>query len=246
MNTPEKPAPTDDDMTRLSGWDALLDDLFGLNVRAVTTLAAAVTRPARLFTAARDPDWNGKYTPSLRLVFTIIAATVVLRFLWADDNSPLIASMVDYLSTVPPQDLPVQNVTEAARMLMSQVLILFPFTYFLCHFLASLLVRIWGKGTPAPVRIRLYFVALLPALTFGLLQTVPYSFVPAELLDAVTFAGFAIAMLLYAATIYFGLKPVYATGGRAWRAGLFALVAVTTDLVIAMVTFTLAFVLMYV
>ena len=27
MNTPEKPAPTDDDMTRFSGWDALLDDL---------------------------------------------------------------------------------------------------------------------------------------------------------------------------------------------------------------------------
>jgi hypothetical protein len=236
----------DDDMTRLSGWDALLDDLFGLNVRAVRTLGVAITHPARLFTAARDADWQGRYTPSLRLVFTVMAATVVLRFLWAGDDSPLTQSIVTYLKDVPPEDLPVADTAEAARMLLNQFLVLFPFTYFTCHFLMSLLVRVWGKGTPAPVRIRLYFSALIPALVLGMVLTMPYGLIPAESIDMLTLGMSVMAIVVYAATVFFGLTPVYGAGARAWRSILFAATVAAVDMVISMITFLLAFILMYV
>jgi len=245
MTDPTKPA-ADDDMTRLSGWDALLDDLFGLNVRAVRTLGVAITHPARLFTAARDADWLGRYTPSLRLVFTVMAATVVLRFLWAGDSSPLTQSIVTYLKDVPPEDLPVADTAEVARMLVNQFLVLFPFTYFTCHFLMSLIVRIWGKGTPAPVRIRLYFSALLPALALGMVLTVPYGLIPAESIDMLTLGMSILAVLVYVITVFFGLAPVFGVGGRAWRSLLFAAMVATADMVTSMVTFLLAFILMYV
>lgn len=245
MTDQAKPA-ADDDMTRLSGWDALLDDLFGLNVRAVRTLGVAFTRPARLFTAARDADWLGKYTPSLRLVFTIIAATVVLRFLWASDDSPLTQSIVAYLKDVPPEDLPVADPVVAARMLMNQFLVLFPFTYFGCHFLTSLLVRIWGKGTPTPVRIRLYFAGLLPALGLGMVLTVPYGLVPVESLDLFTLGISVLAVLVYVTTVFFGLAPVHGAGARSWRSLLFAAAVGATDMLTSMVTFLLAFLAMYV
>lgn len=245
MTDTTKPA-ADDDMTRLSGWDALLDDLFGLNVRAVRTLGVALTRPARLFTAARDAGWLNRYTPSLRLVFTVMAATVVLRFLWAGDDSPLTQTIVTYLQDVPPEDLPVADTAQAARMLMNQFLVLFPFTYFGCHFLMSLLVRIWGKGTPAPVRIRLYFAALLPALALGMVLTVPYGLTPAESIDMLTLGMSVLAVVVYASTVFFGLTPVYGAGARMWRGILFASMAATADTVTSMVTFLLAFILMYV
>ncbi|MEZ5945744.1 MAG: hypothetical protein R3C13_12195 [Hyphomonas sp.] len=246
MSEPAASSPAaDDDMTRLSGWDALLDDLFGLNVRAIRSIGVAVARPDRLFEAARDADWLGRYTPSLRLVFTLIAATSVLKFLWAGDDSPLVRSIVDYLADVPLSDLPVPNVEETARRLMAQFLLLFPFTYFFCHFISSLLLRIWGKGTPAPVRIRLYFAALLPAIAFGLVQSLFYGLIPVEWIDLATLGSGIAGVAIYLITAFAGLAPRMKAGGRIWRAMLFALVALTTDLVISMLTYVLAFLSMY-
>ncbi len=238
--------PADDDMTRLSGWDSLLDDLFGLNVRALRTVGVAIARPSRVFSGARDRDWLDRYTPSLRLVFTLMTATVVLRFFWGGDQSSLMASIESYIASVPPDQLPLADPGEVAQQLLNRFFVLLPFTYFGCHFVTSLFVRVWGKGTPAPVRIRLYFAALLPALAVGLLLTVPYGLVPVEWLDAVTLVNAMLAPMIYAATVFAGLAPVFRAGARAWRAVLFAMVAVLTDLMVSFLTFLLAYIWLYV
>ena len=245
MTDETRPA-ADDDMTKASGWDALLDDLFGLNFRAALTVWASVARPAALFTAARAPGWLDRYTPSLRLVFTLMAATVVLRFLWASDGSPLMQTIMEMMRETPPEGLPPADPLDTARTLMNNFLLAFPFTYFACHFLVSLLVRIWGKGTPAYVRIRLYFASLLPALVFGLIQTVFYALVPQDQLYTATLISWVLGMVIYSLTVFRGLRPVHSVPGRAWRSVLFATIVASTDFTMSGVTFLVAMIMMYV
>jgi hypothetical protein len=60
---PELDRHADNDMSRASGRDALLDDLLALNVRALKSMRAIIVSPRAVFEAARDADWMGRYTP---------------------------------------------------------------------------------------------------------------------------------------------------------------------------------------
>ncbi|AXE64757.1 hypothetical protein BBF93_11365 [Hyphomonas sp. CACIAM 19H1] len=232
----QKPASYgDDDMTRASGWDALLDDLFGLNVRALKTVAAALFSPARLFEAARDVDWLGRYTPSIRLVFTLIAAVVFLKFLWVNDTSGLFAytqATMEAMGT----EFPGRTPEEAARDYLAALLVTYPFSYFGVHAVFALMLNIWGKGTPLAVRIRLYFAGLLPVLLAGVLMTLVYAGLSAEALDQTMVIGFGLMLGLYFLTLYRGLGPVHRGAGRAGRSALGAVVMMGGDLVVSAVS----------
>ena len=234
MNVPAKQArPADDDMSRASGWDALLDDLFGLNVRALASMWAILATPRKVFAAARDADWLGKYTPSIRLVFTLIAAMVFLRFLWGGENSALHQMTKSGLTES--NVLGYGDMDTFTQDYLGLWLVMFPFSYFFVHGLMALLVRIWGKGTRAPVRLRLYFAALLPGLLLGVLSTVAIPLMPALALTA----------LIYALTIFRGLPATVSKIGRAWRGILFACVAIGGDLFIALSTFVIGYAWLY-
>lgn len=245
--SPADPKPAsygEDDMTRASGWDALLDDLFGLNVRALKTMAAALFSPARLFEAARDVDWRGRYTPSIRLVFTLIAAVVFLKFLWVNDTSGLFAytqATMEAMGT----EFPDRTYEEAARDYLAALLVTYPFTYFGVHAVFALMLNIWGKGTPLPVRIRLYFAGLLPVLLAGVVMTVVYGALSADALDQTMVIGFCLMLGLYILTLYRGLSPVHRGAGRAARSVLGAVVMLGADLVVSGVSSLLAVTLLF-
>lgn len=236
-DTSPKPASYgDDDMTRPSGWDALLDDLFGLNVRALRTIGVSVTAPARLFQAARDQDWLGRYTPSIRLVFTMIAAVVFLKFLWVNDTSGLFTYTQQQMETLG-TEFPGRTYEEATRDYLAALLFTYPFTYFGAHAVFALMVNIWGKGTPLPVRIRLYFVTLLPVLLAGVLMTVAFAVIGGEMVSAISTISFLVMLGLYWLTLMRGLKPVHAgVTARIWRSGLGALMMAAADMTVAMVS----------
>ncbi|MEL6258307.1 MAG: hypothetical protein AAFQ67_04530, partial [Pseudomonadota bacterium] len=59
--------------------DELIQDAFGLNIRGVQTLWALLAHPSRVFTAAQSIDWAGRFTPSIRLAFSIVALTILSR-----------------------------------------------------------------------------------------------------------------------------------------------------------------------
>lgn len=225
----------DDDMTRASGWDALLDDLFGLNVRALATLWASFTQPSKVFTAARDPDWLDKYTPSIRLVFSLIAVIVFLKFVWTNDTSGLFGYTRQTFEAmnVP---LPADIDTVTARYL-SMLLLTYPFTYFGVHAVFALFLRIWGKGTPLPVRIRLYFVTAVPVLLLGVVSTTLFGGMTMAQVELATLTGLLVMLLVYFLVILSGLKPVVPSlGGRVKRGLAGAGVMFTADLVVAFVS----------
>lgn len=198
----------DDDMTRASGWDALLDDLFGLNVRALATIWVSFTQPSKLFTAARDADWLGKYTPSIRLVFSLIAVVVFLKFIWTNDASGLFAYSRQTFEALEVQ-LPGGDLNALTREYLNILLVTYPFTYFGVHAIFALFLRIWGAGTPLPVRIRLYFVAVIPVMLMGLATTTLYGMMTLAQIEWFTLIGLALMIAMYFLVILSGLKPVY-------------------------------------
>ena len=79
--------------------DALIDDLFGLNWKAIKTLGVAFTCPAKLAKAAWSETWEDRYTPSFRLWFTLIAILFFFQFFWAGDDSALISLYATQVET---------------------------------------------------------------------------------------------------------------------------------------------------
>lgn len=226
----------DDDMTRASGWDALLDDLFGLNVRALATLWVSFTQPSKLFTAARDPDWLDKYTPSIRLVFSLIAVIVFLKFIWTNDSSGLFAYTRQTFETMD-VTIPGGDVNALTEEYLAILLVTYPFTYFGIHALFALFLKIWGKGTPLPVRIRLYFAAVIPVLLMGGVTTALFGAMTGTQIELATLVGLGAMLLIYFLVIMSGLKPVYpAAGQRAWRGALGTGVMFGADMAVSLVS----------
>ncbi|MEM9179610.1 MAG: hypothetical protein AAGA89_07855, partial [Pseudomonadota bacterium] len=75
--------------------DALVADLFGLNVRGAKTLAHLVTQPAKVFASARVNDWQGQYTPTMRLAFSVLTVFSLLSFFWAAEDGVLYQTLLD-------------------------------------------------------------------------------------------------------------------------------------------------------
>lgn len=244
MTAPPEPARhADDDMSRASGWDALLDDLFGLNVRALKSMRAIIVSPRAVFDAARDADWLGRFTPSIRLAFTLIAAMVFLRFLWGGEDSALHEMTKSGLTN--PDVLGNGDMDQFTQDYLGLWLVLFPFSYFFVHALLALLLRIWGTGTYAPVRLRLYFAALLPGLLLGVLSTIAMPMLDVALFEQTLVPALALTGLIYALTVFRGLPAAMGTQGRTWRSILFGCVALCGDLFIAVSTFVIGFAWLY-
>ena len=61
-------------------FDSLIEDVFGLNVRGLKTLTQLFAGPKKVFDSARVADWRSRYTPTLRLTFSIITVYMLLSF----------------------------------------------------------------------------------------------------------------------------------------------------------------------
>lgn len=230
MAKPEtKPADYgEDDLTRASGWDALLDDVFGLNVRGFRTMWASLFNPARVFEAARDPGWLDRYTPAIRLVFVIFALTESLQFLLAGEGTPMWQTVVDTVNAYE-GDLYGREVDAIAREVLLAYSFLYALAFFVLHIPMSLLVSVWGKGVPIPVRSRLYFATLVPATLIGLVLVIGQNAITPEINQTSSQIFMALIILAYVGTIFRGLAPRMTVGARLWRAGVmgFLMIAVT-------------------
>ncbi|MEM1105980.1 MAG: hypothetical protein AAGH87_06280 [Pseudomonadota bacterium] len=206
------------------GWHDLIEDLVGVNLRGLRTLAAAFAQPATLFTSARARDWDGQvFSPSVRVYIFLIAVILFFQFIWGDASSPSAEAMREQFEALAAAD-PRLDDPELVGRVMNLFALVFPIVAVLISFIGSLLVRIWGAGTPILARIRLYFAAILPSTFLQLFGTVGLALTPASFVNL----ALVVALLLYwiadVATTYRGLAPVHARGGRIWRAILFGLV----------------------
>lgn len=222
--------PADKDTVDKPEWDDMVEDVFGLNIRAGKTVWAAFAYPARVFAAARTPDWQGIYTPSFRVFFSLIALLFVLKFFWAGEDSMIRQSfdiMLTQLQALDPR-LETGQIIDGA---MNMNWVIYPFALAFWYILGAFFLRIWGKGTTAPTRIRLYFAGTLPSTVVMILVTMMTAYAPTSLTILVMAISLLTIPLIDGLTVWRGLEPVHTGAARLWRAALFGLVTFTLSMV---------------
>lgn len=226
----EKQSFGEDDLTHPAGWDALADDIFGLNVRGFRTMWVSVVSPAQLFEAARDPDWRGRYTPAIRLAFVIMALVMGLQFLWTYEGSNAWNTVQEAIQDFE-AELAGRDYDSVTREILLANAVLYPVFYFGLHIPVSLLIGAWGKGTPMPVRSRLYFSTLVPAGILSLVIVLVQIVLTPEPSQASSAIALLSTILVFCSVIFRGLAPRVSAGGRIWRAALMAIVMIVITVI---------------
>ena len=207
------------------GWDAMLEDLLGLNIRGLNTVGAVFLKPKRVFEAARSRSWqDGAYTPSIRLFVSLMMLVLLLQAFWAGPDSKLARIQTDTIqaqidSQVPEALLPFitsENIWQTAIVSM-------PFATLIVMFVAALLLRVWGSGAKTVTRVRYYFLAAIPGWVFSFgLAMVAEAFSASQALLIVSISPL-IVMGIDGITAWRGNPAGYTKFARIWRAGLFGL-----------------------
>ena len=70
--------------------DSFIEDAFGLNIRGLKTLWHLIIAPKRVLESARVTDWRERYTPTLRLTFSVITVFMLLSFFGLQKMGPSI------------------------------------------------------------------------------------------------------------------------------------------------------------
>lgn len=205
-----------------AGWSELVEDTIGVNLRGIRTLWAMFIKPVDVFEASRTLDWNGqKYSSSLRVWTFLLAVVMFFQFVWATPESPLGEQFSQVFAALPSDD---QRLTDPSTIdfAIQKYVFLYPVILLCLTFFASIIFRIWGKGTTTVERIRLFYAAAIPGMAAVLFTTPAVALMPA----GKSFFIFLVSSLLLVfaldcITAYRGLAPKYGIGGRSWRAILF-------------------------
>lgn len=209
------------------GVDDILEDAFGLSVRGLHTLKATFFSPAKAFAAARTPDWNDRsYTPSIRLVFSLLAVMTAIRFLWTSEDSMFYETTVNAIEAAGTNAFG-PDLEAATSVLMDRFVVIFPLAFIGLQIIGSAICFVWGKGTGFPARMRLYFLTIIPSTLLTLILTVMMAFVSDPYyvpFVATTMVG---TWILDATTALRGGVQASGPAGRIAKAALIALVSFT-------------------
>lgn len=239
MTDTETEADATANQTTQPGWDALLEDLFGLNIRSLQTIREMFVRPANVFAAARSDDWGGKFTPSIRLVFSLFTVMLLLSFFWAGENSLIFRAIEDALKETVRQKPDIDLVSVTNKLLKNYFLFL-PFTFALFHSLGAMLLFIWGKGTRIVQRLRFYYLAMIPSSAISILSATLLGVNAIAQTTWIQSFMLTIPFLLNWVTSWRCLETVQIGFGRLWRGLLFALVSLTMTAVSSIASFMVA------
>ena len=202
------------------GFDNLLEDIFGLNIRALKTIGIMFRKPVDYFKAARTPEWEDKYTPSFRVWFGIMAILVALNFIYNNDKSAMTAAyqgMVEQLATQfehdhnaanvkngQPPDIIDVDIDKAAIDMGKWAMVYYPFAYIPFMALAGIFVRFWGRSLTYVTRLRYLFAVTIPGVAFMFVSTFLVLVVSARYFLWLTAVMFLIIVALDFITSYRG------------------------------------------
>ena len=209
------------ELPRIS-WDDAAQDLFGLNIRGLKSIWALWVHPRRYFTAAQDPDWQKRFTPSIRLWLSLVALMSFLQFLWIGSDTPLVQIYAQGFKdggAVPVEGMTHQDLGERAALWIYGIT---PVFQAIALIILALIYPFWGQKTSFALRQRYLFATIVPSATLML------SLLPAMgqmSIEMVANFGFVIAVIAYItdfATSFRGAFAGKSTGGRLWRSALLA------------------------
>lgn len=213
------------DKTSDIGLDDLTEDIFGLNVRAFKTVWTVLATPKRAFIAARDPNWSDRsYTPSIRLVFSVLAVITAIRFLWAGETSIFYETVKYVVGEATTFASPEDRLAYIDRVL-DDFIIAFPVVFMVLHMMAAGVLRIWGSGTPYTLRLRLHFLGLIPGTLLSLVTIVALSHLSLNLWLFFGISTIVFSLALDFTTVFRGLTEHPRIISKLWRSACFALVS---------------------
>ncbi|MCI4646205.1 MAG: hypothetical protein MRY64_15595 [Hyphomonadaceae bacterium] len=207
------------------GFDHLADDVFGLSLRGLRTIKDAFLRPAVFFATAREPDWERRYTPSVRLFTSLILLILALRFLWAGPGTVIEETFANQMQILAERYHPIFGTRESLDKIINTYFLIYPGAVVTTILVISLATFIWGKGTSWGARVRLFFAAMIPNATLSIVMVSFMGLVPPSFMLATVIVPMFVNFTIDSLTIIRGLKPVFSLPSRIWRGVLFALLS---------------------
>ncbi len=216
--------------------DALVEDLFGLNLKGLKTLRDLFFRPRRLFESARIPDWNEAYTPTVRLSFSLITLFTLLSFFWAAEDGPFYQSLLAQTQEANVDNPEAPPADEIVSSYFAAYSFVYPFAYMAVHGLLASVLFVWGKGTYWVVRVRLYFALLSTALVFGVASIAIMPLLQWESLVLYTVFTLGFTWAVYWWFYVRGMSGQSSLRRRLILGGSLSLIMIVGDLCVAVIT----------
>ena len=209
------------------GFDSLLDDVFGLNIKGLKSIWTLFRRPVDYFRKAKLPEWDNEYTPSFRIWFGLMAITTGLRFLWGSEASPMYQLYLEQMTLVGEQlgktvggksgeliDVSNYDPALATDTLLKWMFAITPFIVMGLVAILAVIYRAWGERLSYVVRLRYLFAIVLTG-NFISLISLPLIFVPNDFgLPIFTSVGMIAMICLYILTAYRGPYRDHDAGAR--------------------------------
>ncbi|MEM9178330.1 MAG: hypothetical protein AAGA89_01400 [Pseudomonadota bacterium] len=202
-------------------------------MRGAKTLAHLVTQPAKVFASARVNDWQGRYTPTMRLAFSVLTVLSLLSFFWAAEDGVLYQTLLDIFSEAFAEQPNAPPVNEFISAIFAGYNFIYPFTYMLVHSLVGSLVLVWGTGTPWVARIRLYFGVAALGIAISVLSIATMPFISTNMMWVWTTLALAVGFLAYIVTYARGMRGRRSKWSLLWRAVFLASIVTITDFMVA-------------
>lgn len=215
-------------------FDSLIEDVFGLNVRGLKTLGQLFVGPKKVFESARVSDWHSRYTPTLRLTFSIITVFMLLSFFWAAEDGAMYQRILAVLEQSAAENPDMPDPTIVLNAYFAAYSFAYPFVYMILHTLIGSLIWLWGPGMGWVTRIRLYFSLLAVGMFFALLTILFIPFVSTEMFSLYSLIGMTIGFLAYSVTYVRGLAGTYSTLGLIVRSLVVAVIITAGDILVGL------------
>ncbi|MEP3889106.1 MAG: hypothetical protein ABJN69_01490 [Hellea sp.] len=198
-------------------YDALLNDVLGLNLMGLKSLWIAFKNPKRYFHASSFLDWQNTFTPAFRLWFTLVAVTFFFQFFWAGTSSSTLQmaiSQIEANSTLPKG----VSAETAAREFLKWSFGFLPLSLASCLFLLAAIYPFWGEKLNFAVRQRRLFIAVIPGTFLAIFSTVALGTAPLKFFLPLIILTYGLSFILDALTAYRGAFEVDSKAGRLGRA----------------------------
>ncbi len=162
------------------GFDSVLEDMFGLNIRALKSIGTLFRRPAAYFDAARDRDWLQRFTPSFRIWLGLYALLAAMRFIYGGETSPMVEHMVTQMETEAPfseDDRFTLDNRQFAVDMYKWLFVLLPFVFLPTYAVVAFLFRSFPGQPGFVLRLRYVFSTVIPS-TALIVATTPVLLLP--------------------------------------------------------------------
>ncbi|MEL6362658.1 MAG: hypothetical protein AAFR21_16390 [Pseudomonadota bacterium] len=153
-------------------FDDVLEDLFGLSVRAIKTVTTLFNRPADYYAAAHDKYWEGRFTPSMRMWLSLFALLSFLQFIWLNADSPLVAFTAAQITESGQALPPDMSADELSQGVYAAAYTAFPVLALIALTLGGMVFPFWGKGHSPATRIRSTFITVIPSSIASLILVI--------------------------------------------------------------------------